>query len=646
MELQLLIKLIKNLRKKYKINQKEFASLLEINIQIIKNFDNAKEIDDEYFFKICSYFNLPSELYVNYIHLNKQRTKFELILNELIGKKLILTFLSTIEIEEVNNHINKFFQNNIPLQQSFDNFNRCLIFYGVKKTSKKFFKNYFYNNINHFTIKNFEDNVVKYQKDVMKTYNTFSLAYDELNQSDDIFDKYLECLKPISIEHYKERTEWDSIIDIDNKFLKYLGYIAANEAKKDDLEKKELNDFLEKIITNSSISDADIINKNLLIQYFSSQVLNRIDTLLRKFDKNLGHYIFSSLFTASKNDLKELITKIKPFEDDEILIMQDTQNKALSNLTNYLTADYMDFYVATSMRTEGDFISVNKFIKRLIEDDSIKNLKLRYFNPTLSWIEDRVSKGLVEALMLKRANVTIYMAQKSDTFGKDSEASVSLGQGKPVIVYVPKLVIKELNLDTEILSNYSLEELKNIDETDKSMELDKQSLLSNIIAKSLEKATNEMLINTLKKYWDKFDLESESYRIDNDDIKKDFKNLINTIKNEEEIIISIDDELAKTIKNILIATSINFENRANVFKEIHPLALQVIITSGVLNGILVTRSLKSTAKLLSQLLENKLEFELEKDVNNYRLLEKNTKSVVRVISKNQLLINSFEQFYK
>ena len=72
----------------------------------------------------------------------------------------------------------------------------------------------------------------------------------------------------------------------------------------------------------------------------------------------------------------------------------------------------------------------------------------------------------------------------------------------------------------------------------------------------------------------------------------------------------------------------------------------MVITSGVLNGILVTRTLNSTANLLFQLLENKLEYELEKDVNNYKLLEKTTKSVVRVISKNQLLINSFEQFYK
>lgn len=645
MELNLLINLIRNLRIKFKLSQKKLAEEIGIVVSVIKKFEKGLEIQNDDFKKICNYFNIPEELYINYTNSNGQRLQFELILSELTGKKSSLTYLSIIEIEEANNHINKFFQNNIPLEQSFDNFNRCLIFYGIKKTSKKFFSNYLYKNETNFTIKNFENNVNKYQKDVMRTYNTFSLAYEELNQNDEIFDKYLNCLNPISIIHYQKRTEWDSIIEIDNKFLKYLGYIAAAEAKKDDLEKKEINDFLEKIINNNSILEDKIININLLEDYFPKPTLHRIDSLLRKIDKELGHSLFSSLFAVSKNDLKELQTKIKPFAEDEILIMQNTQNQAFSNLTNYLTADYMDFYVATSMRTEGDFISVNKFIKRLIEHGNIKDLKLRYFNPTLSWIEDRVSKGLVEALMLKRANVTIYMAQKTDTFGKDSEASVSLGQGKPVIVYVPKLVINELNLDTEKLSNQSMDELKNIYGNTRSVGLDKQSLLSNIIEESLEKATEEILINTLKNYWDKFDLESESHRIKTDIIKKDFKALINSIKNEEEIS-TINEDLARVVKEILLATSINFEKRANVFKEIHPLALQVVIKSGVLNGILVTRTLNSTANLLSQLLENKLEYELEHDVNNYKLLEKTTKSVVRVISKNKLLINSFEQFYK
>ena len=80
----------------------------------------------------------------------------------------------------------------------------------------------------------------------------------------------------------------------------------------------------------------------------------------------------------------------------------------------------MDVYVATSMREDADFQSVNAFIERLFHHEGVSDLNLRYFNPTQSWIDDRVSKGLVEALMLRRSAVTVYMAQKGDTFGKDS----------------------------------------------------------------------------------------------------------------------------------------------------------------------------------------------------------------------------------
>jgi hypothetical protein len=64
-------------------------------------------------------------------------------------------------------------------------------------------------------------------------------------------------------------------------------------------------------------------------------------------------------------------------------------------------------------------------------------LKLRYFDPTLSYVDDRISKGLVEMLMLRRASVTIYNASAEDTLGKDSELAATLAQGKAVIVYVP-----------------------------------------------------------------------------------------------------------------------------------------------------------------------------------------------------------------
>ena len=105
----------------------------------------------------------------------------------------------------------------------------------------------------------------------------------------------------------------------------------------------------------------------------------------------------------------------------------------------YLDYDHMDVYVATSMREKADFWKVSGFVNEVFGKPEIKELKLRYFDPTQAYCPHRIDKGLSEALMLKRAECAIYMAGESDTLGKDSELAATLAQGKPVIVYVPRL---------------------------------------------------------------------------------------------------------------------------------------------------------------------------------------------------------------
>lgn len=39
----------------------------------------------------------------------------------------------------------------------------------------------------------------------------------------------------------------------------------------------------------------------------------------------------------------------------------------------------------------------------MFQQEPVKGLKLRYFDPTQAFCEDRIDKGLVEGLMLKRA---------------------------------------------------------------------------------------------------------------------------------------------------------------------------------------------------------------------------------------------------
>lgn len=647
-ELQRLGIIIKNFREDKQESQADFAQRLGTNRSLLAHLEQGiRQPKKEILEKICLDLKIPNIFFESLIdEQSLLRKDFENIICELVGDNFSLDNLSNTEKEEANRHIENLFSSNCSIEQTFDNFNRCLIFYGIKKVKKYFFE-YYLSEQSFKEIEEFKKSVKKYQKDAIRVFSTYKLAYEELNKNLEIFKLYLKAISENDLSSYYTRNKWNCINEIDNKDLAYLGYIAAEKVKKESLERTELVNFLDELI--NKFKDKKTITTTDINIHYNIKKINKMDTYLRKFNSKLEHTFKSNLFDIDIDIIKDEKEKLAPKEDNELEVMKLMQDKAFSNLTNYLTADYMDLYIATSMRNDGDFISVNNFIKDLMKHTLIEPLNLRYFNPTQSWIDDRVSKGLVEALMLKRADLTIYMAQKSDTFGKDSEASVSLGQGKPVIVYVPKLEIEKISFDSEKLSSLSKKELMNIignNDDDLDDNLDEEALLSTYMNNVLKSLNHNDMIKTIIKYWAEFDLEAESKRISNNQQRIEYRDFISKIKKSKIDELTMSDELFQNCVNILIATTMGYEKRARIFKEVHPLALQVILSSGVLNGILVSRSLDSCAKLLLNLLQNSLELELELDENSYKLIEKTTGSVIRVISKNILLSHAFEQFYK
>ncbi|MBE9170259.1 hypothetical protein IQ238_22990 [Pleurocapsales cyanobacterium LEGE 06147] len=134
--------------------------------------------------------------------------------------------------------------------------------------------------------------------------------------------------------------------------------------------------------------------------------------------------------------------------------MEHYRQLGRKNHDAYLVSDHMDVYVATSMRNRYEFLLVSAFVEKLFQNESLKHLKLRYFDPTQAYCEDRIDKGLVEGLMIKRSRCTIYHVQESDTFGKDSELAATLAQGKPVIAYIHQIP------DFEIFKKDTLDQIK------------------------------------------------------------------------------------------------------------------------------------------------------------------------------------------
>jgi hypothetical protein len=93
----------------------------------------------------------------------------------------------------------------------------------------------------------------------------------------------------------------------------------------------------------------------------------------------------------------------------------------------------LDVYVATSMRRKEDFIKMANVCDEIFHSIHLRDLNIRYFDPTLSAADSHEDKGLIECLMVKCCKALVYCAGEKESFGKDAEAAMALSLGKPVI---------------------------------------------------------------------------------------------------------------------------------------------------------------------------------------------------------------------
>ncbi|MBK06120.1 MAG: hypothetical protein CL932_15205 [Deltaproteobacteria bacterium] len=639
-------KIVKTYRERLSLSQEQAAKMAGINRSVVAHLEQGLRLPKvKRIEALCKALEIPAEYWHAFtLPDSSERFAFEDILSELVGRKVHLTYHDESVQEAAQQLINKLIDEHSSDRQTHDLFNSVLVFYGVQPTSWPFFAHYL--GASAFdNLLSFEHAIRSYQKDAIRLYSTLSQAYKALNASQNLMAS-LAPLQPNSLISYERRAPWDVIQEVGDEQLPDLGYIAAARVQQEEAERQALKTFLEDLAKQLREEGPTAISQ------IKEKTRRRMDSFLRKFDSTLQHGPFSPLFAPDADELVREAQRLAPKSEEELARMAETQNIALQNLAHYLSADYMDVYVATSMRNDADFVSVNQFVRTLFSHNQIEPLKLRYFNPTQSWLDDRIGKGLVEALMLKRSQATIYMAQKSDTFGKDSEASIALGQGKPVIVYVPKLSIPQADIDSEALSLKTRSELElelrkevGEEQLDLDASIDDEALVARILLHRLKKVPERDLHMAIKQHWADFDLYGEAHRITDEDERAQYRQWLDQlIKQQLEVLCPTG--IREHLHGLLVAVALRFERRARVFREIHPLAVQVILSSGVLNGILVVRSVDQCADILRSLIENKLSLTLEQDSQNIRLVEETTGSTIRVISRHQLLRNAFETFYK
>ncbi len=305
-----------------------------------------------------------------------------------------------------------------------------------------------------------------------------------------------------------------------------------------------------------------------------------------------------------------------------------TFRKALKNTDIYLEKPFMDVYIATSMRNKWEYNDTSILIEKIFNDPIIKRLKLHYFDPTQSVCRNRLDKGLIEALMLKRVNCTIYMVQETDTMGKDSELATTLIQGKPVIAFVPEIIIRKR---IQIIKNYPLSYFERIYHDAKIQKFFSDDKYSN-------KFNNYNI--TLKKSERYFSSFNEKYSIHFNRYpyilweKKDVE-----FKEKNRRLMSFIYLITAIIESII------YDYRADVLKEGHPLSMQTTLSTGVANGLLVVRSYNDCVKLLHSILVNNLNFTIKQNDGITILEEKISKCPFRLVTDNAILTNSFWRYY-
>lgn len=278
---------------------------------------------------------------------------------------------------------------------------------------------------------------------------------------------------------------------------------------------------------------------------------------------------------------------------------EEVVKKGRKNHEAYLASDHMDVYVATSMREAHEYQAVSKMIADVFQHDLLKTLKVRWFDPTQAYCEDRIDKGLVEALMLRRAMCTLYLAQEVDTLGKDSELASTLAQGKPVIAYVPEVKESEQTAYTDALLL-----MVGGDGGDRNINV----MLDQLRVFAPDAAWKDPEVQAWVREPTKADAGAAKAK------------------------------LAKCVRA-------HYDIRAKILKESHPLGLQVNLETGVANGVLVARTPEQCSKLIYRVLTNRLSFKLSEESGSLLLREELTGSVFRVVTADKFLTNSFWNFY-
>ncbi len=506
----------------------------------------------------------------------------------------------------------------------YSQFNELLLMANKDRVEAPFFNRFFCGATSGLcTIRGLTAGVQKFQEMAMLRFGNFVYAYRTLSKlkSEHELKEHLGETQSTSDYEIALEKRRERIVDIHHiaREKTYLvGYLSAGQVRED----YKVATGLLKLLKAESCTSWEALQTDLSEMGKDLQKAGQPTTLVeqsrRLVDKT--RRVSGQTLAEFAQQIKTDTTQLAALHEE----LESTLQRATQNTDVYLTWDHMDVYFATSMRKAWEFEDLYDFVHELMETQKITDkqktlteLHVRYFDPTQSFDQNRVNKGLIESLMLKRAACTVYSVQDTDTLGKDSELAATLAQGKPVIAYAPEI---DVGVRTEQLKKRRPADLKQRLQwiLYEGVHFDDARFVDDFV-KKLDRFEEEMLWGSLTERSSLENFQSEN-----------------------------SAELERFCRIIATSEKQIYDKRFKTLKTSHPLAIQVNLDTGVANGVLVVRDVSTCAELLWRILTNALEFTIayDGDTKCWYLKEVLTDSVYRVVTDNDKLTNCFWNFYQ
>ncbi len=371
---------------------------------------------------------------------NGEKSGIEIFVSKLT-KDTVIDVLLNIEIEPIN----------------FVQFNQLLALMKIPIISEACFLHYWFseNELNLYCVDSLQNVNIKEEKKEIKTIDHFKWGLKHL---------FIDCLlvfgnieKGYKIIRVMNSEQFSNLI--------YNHTFDLNKIKKrgkplefENIPTEHRYLISEMVCKNYIVPSGDKLKEFMIESY--NEALKKGIKQPRVKDIIQGKFIKSEnevqLSLNATNIMEEVVIDKDDIEEkcNEIaLAFSEARDKASRNTELYLSmVNDLDVYVATSMRSKDHFVRMAQNCEKIFKSPQVKDLNLRYFDPTISAADSHEDKGLLECLMVKCCKLLIYTAGDKESYGKDAEAAMALSLGKPVIFYCENKQRKDFYKDVHPLS--------------------------------------------------------------------------------------------------------------------------------------------------------------------------------------------------